>query len=354
MIRKILIYILFPYSVCGQTIDTCSELISIDSLFKDKNTVSYRFENADVICMGEIHGRIEGFLGLKYLHNQISSFSNVKYISLEISPSFAYLINQYLKNGDSSLIYSILQKYKYKYSDFKELYNYNKTLSLNKKIVVIGIDYEYFDYDVVDLIEQFFFPLVRDIESSKMEHIIGSLCDRNGNCRRLTDKRSLKIIKLLNQDMLENIQIYKHKFGSFFFLYEDIINSSLSELKSKSFRDREDFMYKKINMYASKLENHDVILSLIGMIHISKYFQKEWIFKKNWTSLVSSLNKNNKNLNIISIAIYYDNFMFSEEVYDPIVNINLQKYKKTNESYIIYNKCLKTDFPIDFIYLVSQ
>ncbi len=106
--------------------------------FPDDTLKKYR-----VFLLGELHGtacnpRIIIKL-LKYLHEN----AGVNHFLIEQGMSIAFQFNKYLETGNEDYV---LKQWDYRYNEYvsfwRELYRYNKAQPADKKIDVIGIDFE--------------------------------------------------------------------------------------------------------------------------------------------------------------------------------------------------------------------
>ncbi len=100
--------------------------------------------------VSENHG-IEDNTIMKYQFiTYLNQVKNLRYILYEISYSSGYLLNEYLQTGNESILKQVFSFYKGstfytkdEYTFFQKLYNYNQSLSFDKKLILIGVDIEH-------------------------------------------------------------------------------------------------------------------------------------------------------------------------------------------------------------------
>lgn len=123
-------------------------------LNKNKTVLNEDFEldasfyEKQFYMVGEIHGFAKSpeidFKLFKHLNQRVG----VRYYMSEVDYSQAYFLNRYLETGQDSLIHYALENWlvvqarnnRDYYQKWKELYEYNRTLVTDKKVVIIGAD----------------------------------------------------------------------------------------------------------------------------------------------------------------------------------------------------------------------
>lgn len=112
--------------------------------------IDSELEASEIFFTAEMHGiKANNELKMEFL-KYFKEKTAFKYFLCETSYSMSYFLNQYLNTGDESIleqIYSPLKgtyaSNKESYNNWIELYEFNKTLSGDNKIQVIGVDIEH-------------------------------------------------------------------------------------------------------------------------------------------------------------------------------------------------------------------
>ena len=126
------------------TLDFNENKDEIINLFKDD------IENNDIFLVGEIHSTSKSVkLNIDFLKFFVEN-ADVKYILFEGGYTMGQLLNEFLISGDfkildfiMSSLYGSLAYTQEQYDFFVELYEFNKTLPENKKLMFVGIDIEH-------------------------------------------------------------------------------------------------------------------------------------------------------------------------------------------------------------------
>ena len=126
------------------TLDFNKNKDEIINLFKDD------IENNDIFLVGEIHSTSKSVkLKIDFLKFFVEN-ADVKYILFEGGYTMGQLLNEFLISGDfkildfiMSSLYGSLAYTQEQYDFFVELYEFNKTLPENKKLMFVGIDIEH-------------------------------------------------------------------------------------------------------------------------------------------------------------------------------------------------------------------
>lgn len=126
------------------TLDFNKNKDEIINLFKDD------IENNDIFLVGEIHSTSKSVkLNIDFLKFFVEN-ADVKYILFEGGYTMGQLLNEFLISGDfkildfiMSSLYGSLAYTQEQYDFFVELYEFNKTLPENKKLMFVGIDIEH-------------------------------------------------------------------------------------------------------------------------------------------------------------------------------------------------------------------
>ncbi|ELC8442486.1 hypothetical protein QYB59_001510 [Clostridium perfringens] len=126
------------------TLDFLNNKDKINNFFKED------IENNDIFLVGEIHSTSKSVkLNIDFLKFFVEN-ANVRYILLEGGYTMGQLLNEFLISGDFktldfiiSSLYGSLAYTQEQYDFFAELYEFNKTLPENKKLMFVGVDIEH-------------------------------------------------------------------------------------------------------------------------------------------------------------------------------------------------------------------
>lgn len=126
------------------TLDFNKNKDEIINLFKDD------IENNDIFLVGEIHSTSKSVkLNIDFLKFFVEN-ADVRYILFEGGYTMGQLLNEFLISGDfkildfiMSSLYGSLAYTQEQYDFFVELYEFNKKLPENKKLMFVGIDIEH-------------------------------------------------------------------------------------------------------------------------------------------------------------------------------------------------------------------
>lgn len=285
-------------------LDNNSEVIN----FNDNNDfkiIEDDIKNNRAFITSEIHG-IKANLSFKYAFFKfLHENADVDVLILEISISSGYMLNEYLKTGDINILDNIFSLYKgstfytkEEYNFFIKLYDYNKSLSDNNKIKIVGIDIEH-SYNGV-----LYYLSYLNEKKKLINFKINQLDDLNfdGNVLNIDEKILLRVIRNINYN--------------------------------KNFYNELDWQYREKKMYQNYLFLQDVyninkFYAQFGLMHCFKE-----ITGNNFKSIVYFLDKEGKSKvknNVLVIASIYKNCKYI----DSIQYNNLFYYKKyiINKSY---------------------
>ncbi|HHD2753703.1 TPA: hypothetical protein ACOTG0_002517 [Clostridium perfringens] len=120
-----------------------------DNTFNSLSLLNDDISNNEIFFAGEKHGSIKSIDMNFYLLKYFVEKAGIKYILYEGGYSYAQYLNTYLDTGDESILeylfYNSSNTMSYTFENYnllREIYEYNLTLSKNKKIKFIGIDIE--------------------------------------------------------------------------------------------------------------------------------------------------------------------------------------------------------------------
>ena len=121
-----------------------------DKGFVDLSILDSNLEGKEIFFTGEHHGvKANSELNMKFI-KYLKEKTDFKYYLCESSYSKAYFINKYLETGDINFLESVYKPLKGtfgwtkdSYNHWKDLYEYNQTLPIEKRIQVVGVDIEH-------------------------------------------------------------------------------------------------------------------------------------------------------------------------------------------------------------------
>ncbi|QOR34911.1 hypothetical protein IMX26_15835 [Clostridium sp. 'deep sea'] len=190
----------------------------------------------DVILAGEMHAIANNFeirlALLKYLHKN----TGVRYLLCESGYASAQLLNEYIQTGDIKIlnfVYEDLEKTaaynKEGYMFWQQLYEYNKGLSQNQKIIAVGIDIEHQKNTAIAYLE-------RIIETSSLKHKLPPNIKNSFEEIKLINEKDKKgqlaVIDGAINDIIDNKDKYKVFFGDLLFNYQFTVNNIRNALVS--------------------------------------------------------------------------------------------------------------------------
>lgn len=288
-----LLFIVALFSSCNTIKEevngvTQSEKLSIEQYFRDNSTpinvtsknefdeykiTESELENNKIFLTGEGHGVKANYeLRLAYL-KLFKEKTNFKYYLCEIGYSEAYYMNQYLSTGDESIFEQVMNSFRYNktwtkenYNHWVALYEYNKTLSDNDKIVVLGIDVEFSVHIAYRYLSDILPKKEIPSEINETIALIGE------TCVLLNKSFQNKYIAIKNaQLILDNINQYKP-------IYEDYLEENFLyfELVSKNIINHEEF--RKIEAYSEEYYQtrekmiYDNFIAIDSILTTGKYY----------------------------------------------------------------------------------
>jgi hypothetical protein len=261
-------------------------------------------ENAlenDLILFGEFHGTKEtikiDFQFIKYLNKKVGMKTHIA----EIDFSQAYFLNEYLKDGNDSIIQYVLNSWLIKhghnnkdYNDkWREIYELNKTIAdTSLHIKVLGID------------------KIQDFKIT--QHHLSNLF-KNLNIQQKIPTNEKEIIKWAKEDL--STIITKIKLDSNNQKWIDDILFIQKNIVTYNEQSREDFMFNNFtNLYRRYNLEGQKIYGYFGGAHV---LQRQMNNKKDFGNLVvkSKLPLSKKTYSII--AMYLDSYMSAPSEYLP-------------------------------------
>jgi hypothetical protein len=177
--------------------------------------------------VGESHG-VYGTIEIKLA---LIKYLNIHYgisdVFLEISYSSAWLYNQYLQTGDTSLFTTPALAYAMKQANrdfWKNLYEYNK--STTHKITIHGMDFERMDFlRVLKLlmprgkeIPQGIAPVLSYVDTIRIDNVNGDIWDEGHPALHFN-----RIYDSVKRDIAAHKHVYEQYYGDHFKIVEQIM-----------------------------------------------------------------------------------------------------------------------------------
>ena len=303
----------------------------------------------------------------KYLHKTVGA----KNLCLEFGYSRGYLINQYVQTGDTTILKD-LDNFTYdEYVKFyKELYEFNQTLSEDDKITIYGIDLERSYLTSVRLMMMQLPENKKVPEELKLSlEALKSLDGYNTDIweKYNVDKKNISTssryyghgrynanqynqLSTLNgviENFEENDSIYKTYLGSNYNRYNRIVEGLKLEADRISYTNkgmmqarilREKFMYDKFSAIVDSLPG-EKFFGEFGRCHTPTEEMDEWCTFYHFKSLASRINNSDNEFlknKVMSIGAYYPkNESFDENF--KIANLyKVNKELKKEEISLVY------------------
>lgn len=195
--------------------------IAVDkTITKDLKVLDKDLEGKEIIFTAEFHGMKSNMeLELKFF-KYLKEKTNFKYYLCELSYAQGLMLNKFLETGDTDILDKLFIHYKGTYAYTKDSYNrwlqlyeYNKKLSAEDKIKIIGVDVEHQYEYAIRVIKEL---LPNDAPPADIKENIYIL---------KLNKVNNKIIKTIHDDMLAKEDIYRSYLGEKYFDVEMILRN---------------------------------------------------------------------------------------------------------------------------------
>ncbi len=315
------------------------EIIDIDfddtiSLYSNKITgldkLTKQVENYSVFIIGENHTYTESNSRLwlkmiKYLNKN----ANVRNIMFEYGYSYGFLVNEYLKTGDTSLFSSIDQFAYDEYSNaLRELKVYNDSLPASKKLYFTAIDIERGVYPVAKILS-YLIPKDKEAPDSINLHVqsiksIAAYNDYkldeadNGEVNGFNFKTSATL-DLAHQNFIEFEEDYRSFFGDNFNEFKKIIIDNYLARKTwlgyekdgavQEYIFRENYMHQR---FISEQNSHEGNwFGQFGRCHTTQTTQEvngcEWFQFSSLADRITNTDGGVFKGKVMTLAIIYEN-----------------------------------------------
>lgn len=282
----------------------------IDPYINDK-IVYFTAESHDT----EINTELE-FQFLKYFKSK----AGIKYYLQELSYSDAIFLNKYLETGDESILKKLYEPFKgtfawnkQSYEKWKKVYDYNRTLPENQKIVIVGIDIEHQSQNAIwgmySLIPDSEPPISIKPSIDELKALYKSSI--NGNSRY--NSKIVEFSKRLKDSISQYHDDYEKYFGDSLFDFQIINDNILNTIEAYYKQDgsRQDNQVfnavrdKKMYENFLKIYSHLPQGKYYGQFGLNHAFQK---MQGNIDWLASLMNSSASPVKgkILSIAYVYE------------------------------------------------
>lgn len=137
--------------------------LSLSNLEKGFKNLDDSMKDKRVFLLGEHHAIHSNYTIWLEMLKYLNTNHNVNNILIEGSPSVAYILNQFLEDGNISKIekcFGNMAGTYYGNQDeidyWKKIYEYNKDLTADKKLTVLGLDVEFQKSNAYDAINEIY------------------------------------------------------------------------------------------------------------------------------------------------------------------------------------------------------
>lgn len=312
--------------------------------FEGLDLIKDDLKNKKIIFTGEYHAFQKDDLFrmklIKYLQEEIG----LNYYLAEMGYSSAYFFNKYLESGDEEILRKVFSNLKVTqafnkddYNFFKDLYEFNKTLRVEDKIKIVGIDIEHnmgssYDY-IKDVIKD------ETLKRDALEKTLESLKNIQSYTKTLTpvnkdEDYKMKLFNDLNpkidillEDIENNKDLYINLFKEDFFGFEIVVKNIKTKYLSEFTDDAEECMSKREGqMYENFIAQDEKIDNAIyfgqfGAFHIDKSSVKVANVQSetkntyiDFESIASRIDKSNKYKGKVMSILYSYEDKYNEDI----------------------------------------
>lgn len=215
-------------------------------------------EGKEIFFTGETHGlKVNKALEMRFIE-YFKEKTDFRYYLMELPYSNAYFYNKYLETGDMKILEEMYRPLKGTYEWSKEsyghwenLYEYNKTLSEDRKLIVVGVDIEHQIYTafryLIDVLPDKEAPQEIREKLSYIEKLLYNL-DEN-----LVQEKTKELLI----DMEDKEDLYKEYLGEDFFGFKLVNENIINSFKSYEMQEADDWNNTRDKfIYENFLEVH--------------------------------------------------------------------------------------------------
>lgn len=273
----------------------------LNSELKSGKLTGADFNGSQYVLLGEVHGFSDvQDVDLELLKLLSGRYQFRHYIA-EIDDAKAWLLNKYLATGDESLLHNIFKSWERDtaqwanlpyFNKFKKLYEYQKQLPANKKIVVVGIDQPH-DYSIV---KEYLAFLTQSVKGQQF----GSQLEKLSNA---INERNKSAIQAAATDLLKDISNERDKSVKALGINRQPILLLLNNLSAIN-KIRDGVMFDNLQRYIDAYQLQQAkMYGFLGFFHClqASYNQN--------SPFAYLLKKTMKNAQVTSIVSYYKDGM---------------------------------------------
>ncbi|MGL6104724.1 hypothetical protein [Romboutsia sp.] len=300
--------------------------------FDGLDILSQDIKDKKIILTGEEHNLSDNHIMslklIKYFQKEVG----VNYLLEEMGTADAYFLNKYLESGNEDILKEYFNIYKNqklyteeRYNEYVEIYKFNKTLPIDKRIKIVGTDIEskatY--YYLIDTIKN------EDMLTDELKTLINELKEFD-YYTKISYRNILNTLEELKKDVDSNEDkyksIFKEDFNEFKFVIKNMIDFSnvcASEDNYTNLRDK--YIYENFKIIDSNLKDA-VYFGQWGGAHIFQETVYNNINQSYMDYFASLLNKDEKykgKILSINYAYYFEKSTFDHNGYS--VNEDLFK-----------------------------
>jgi hypothetical protein len=303
---------------------------------------------------------------LKYLKEK----TDIKYLICEMSCGDAVIMNKYLETGDEEVLKLFFKNGKESanftddlYEFFKDLYTFNKTLSDEGKIKIVGVDMELI-YDnsvwaLDSLVPKGDIPEKIKLSIDKLKYTHANI--HKSNIYKSIKAKPIQDIYELSTNLVESIEqntsIYENYLGDNYFDFKTVADNlkytcgGYLAMNGEYIENRNETMYTNFQKYYSKLPKG----KYFGQFGMNNIFEKGIRGKEYFASLLNSETNSPVKGKILSIVYLYNtnaDFYFANncspkliELTEPYFKSDLTLFKLTGKDSPFQKSLFKYCFP---------
>ncbi len=271
MLRIFIVFFLFPFLSYGQDTSLTNCINSNASFFQDtelhQNIIANieNLKDGNFYMISQIHNsKIDIPLEKEFLFSLHSK--GVYYDISEYPHSAFFLINEYLKSGDTSILKLVSSKAPFTF--VKDVYLFNQKQIIEKQIKFFGIDYELYNSDR----GKHYKNSLLFIYNHRKAAIANTVFENLFNQLDSTDEKDIKALTSLHKLLQTAFYKNEEKSREIFSNYSDdilLILSAPTEYKSIPKRDKWLFQrFKKVYDIVLRSNNNPKFIASFGAAHV--------------------------------------------------------------------------------------
>ena len=277
-----------------------------DETMEDLSIMDDDLKNSKMFLTGENHGvkaNIE--LRIKFL-KYYKERTNFKYYLCELPYSMTYFLNIYLETKDENILDNIYEPLKGtdawnkdEYDYWGYLYEFNKELPRDDKIILIGPDIEHQPQNAIRFMKYC-------LDKNHVPGTINDYVEEFMNKDNITDEELERFYKGIKKELTQNENQYKELLGEYYFKFKHVNDNLVNRLE----------VYTGNNFNGVRdIKAYENFLSISAHLPKGKYFGQlglSHIFQKSFPQISwfgSSLNKEGSQFKnkVLSVAYAYRN-----------------------------------------------